>query len=422
MKKIIIASDSFKGCLSSLEVAHAAGNGIRKVLPACEVVAVPVADGGEGTTEALVAALNGRFVSCEVHDPLMNPIQAEYGILGDGLTAVIEMASASGLTLVPPEKRNPMLTTTYGTGELIKDALLRGCRRFLIGIGGSATNDAGTGMLQALGYRFLDKDGHELGQGGQVLEHITHFDFKEPPIPQFLNPELETPNPAPRTPYAEHRTSNPKARTLHPEPLIPKPEARPALWEAVFTIACDVNNPFSGENGAAFVYARQKGADDAMIHQLDRGLRQFATVIHASTGIDINAIPGAGAAGGLGGGFLAFLPATLQPGVQMVLQALDFDSRIRNADLIITGEGKLDRQTGMGKTPSGILEAGKRQHIPVVAIGGTVEDADALLQQGFLAVFSIQQGPVTLEQAMDKSFAFKQIEQTVEQIIRLRTG
>jgi glycerate kinase len=197
-------------------------------------------------------------------------------------------------------------------------------------------------------------------------------------------------------------------------------KALPALPEAVFTIACDFNNPFSGENGAAFVYARQKGADDAMIRQLDKGLKQFATVIHSTMGHDIDAIPGAGAAGGLGGGFLAFLPATLKPGIQMVLEALDFDSRIQNACLIITGEGKLDRQTGMGKTPSGVLNAGKRQQVPVVAIGGAVEETDALLQQGFLAVMSIQPGPVSLEKAMDKTFASEQIERIVEQIIRLR--
>ena len=375
MNKIIIASDSFKGSLSSLEISRAAGNGIRKVLPNCEIVGIPVADGGEGTTEAMVAAMNGRFVSCEVHDPLMNPIQVKYGILGDGLTAVIEMASASGLTLVPPEKRNPMFTTTYGTGELIQDALQKGCRRFLIGIGGSATNDAGTGMLQALGFRFLDCTGNELGKGGQILEHIAQIDSGK---------------------------------------------AVSALQESVFTIACDVNNPFSGENGAAFVYARQKGADDAMIRRLDKGLKHFATVIHASLGKDIDRISGAGAAGGLGGGFLAFLPATLKSGIQMVLETLDFDSLIRNADLIITGEGKLDRQTGMGKTPAGVLEAGKRQQIPVIAIGGCVEDSDALLQQGFLAVLSIQPGPVSLEQAMDSTFAFCQIERIVEQIIRLR--
>jgi len=373
--KIIIASDSFKGCLSSLDVARAAEAGIRKVLPDCEVVGIPVADGGEGTTEALVAAMNGHFVSCEVHDPLMNLIQVDYGILGDGLTAVIEMASASGLTLVPPEKRNPMLTTTCGTGELIKDALQRGCRRFLIGIGGSATNDAGTGMLQALGFRFIDKDGNELGKGGQILEKIEKIDLAG---------------------------------------------IMPELAESVFTIACDVNNPFSGENGAAYIYARQKGADDAMIRQLDKGLKHFANVIQATMGKDIDAIPGAGAAGGLGGGFLAFLPATLKRGIQMVLEALDFDSRIHNADLIITGEGKLDRQTGMGKTPSGILAAGKRQQIPVVAIGGAVEETEALLQQGFLAVLPIQPGPITLEQAMDQSFAFRQVERIVEQIVRLR--
>ena len=375
MKKIIIASDSFKGCLSSLEVARAAEEGIRKILPDCEVVGIPVADGGEGTTAALVDALDGHFVSCEVCDPLMNRIRVEYGILGDGLTAVIEMASASGLTLVPPEKRNPMLTTTYGTGEIIRDALQRGCRRFLIGIGGSATNDAGTGMLQALGFRFFDNNGNELGKGGQILEQIARIDSEK---------------------------------------------TNPALQEAVFIIACDVNNPFSGENGAAFVYARQKGADDTMIRQLDKGLKQFAAVIQTSLGKDIDAIPGAGAAGGFGGGFLAFLPATLKPGIQMVLEALDFDQRIQNADLIITGEGKLDRQTGMGKTPAGILKAGKRQNIPVVAIGGAVEETEALLQQGFLAVLSIQPGPVSLEQAMSQLFAYYQIKRMVEQIVRLR--
>ena len=374
LSKIVVASDSFKGCLTSLEIARAAAAGIRHVLPTCEVLEVPVADGGEGTMEALVDAMQGRFVSCDVHDPLMNLIRVEYGILGDGLTAVIEMATASGLPLVPVEKRNPMFTTTFGTGELIKDALQRGCRRFLIGIGGSATNDAGTGMLQALGFRFFDKDGNELDKGGRILEHIARID-----------------------------TEN----------------IMPALRETTFTVACDVNNPFSGLNGAAHVYARQKGADDAMIVELDKGLKHFAAVIHSQMGKDINDFPGAGAAGGLGGGFLAFLQATLKPGIKMVLEALEFDSFIQNADLIITGEGKIDRQTGMGKTPSGILEAGKRQNIPVIAIGGSVEETEALIQQGFLAVLPIQPGPVSLEKAMDKSFAASQIGRTVEQIIRL---
>ncbi|KAA6318813.1 Glycerate 2-kinase [termite gut metagenome] len=374
MKKIVVASDSFKGSVSSLEVAVSAEAGIRRALPGCEVVKVPVADGGEGTIDALVSAMDGTIISCSVHDPLMNPIQAEYGILGDGKTAVIEMVAASGLTLVPPEKRNPMLTSTYGTGELIKDALLRGCRNFLIGIGGSATNDAGTGMLQALGFCFLDREGHELDKGGQILSLIRSIDHSH---------------------------------------------ALPHLQEAVFTIACDVNNPFSGENGAVFVYARQKGADDEMIRLLDKGLKSFASIIKETELKDIDLIPGAGAAGGLGGGFIAFLQASLKPGIQMVLEALNFDERILNADLIITGEGKLDRQTGMGKTPAGVLEAGKKQHIPVIAIGGSVEETEALNRQGFLAVLSIQPGPVSLELAMDKAFACRNIERVVEQLIRI---
>lgn len=374
MKKIVIACDSFKGSLSSVEVAHCVERGILKVLPECEVVKIPVADGGEGTVDALVAAMNGTMISCPVHDPFMNPITADYGILGDGQTAVIEMASASGLPLVPVDKRNPMLTTTYGTGELIKDALLRGCTRFLIGIGGSATNDAGTGMLQALGFRFLDKDGVELGTGGQILSSIYSID---------------------------------------------RSAILPELQQAVFTIACDVNNPFSGENGAAYVYGQQKGADNAMIDQLDKGLKNFASVILQSEKKDIDAISGAGAAGGLGGGCIAFLPATLKPGIQMVLETLNFDQQIRNADLILTGEGKLDRQTGMGKTPAGVLKAAQKQQIPVIAIGGSVENTEALNQQGFLAVLPIQPGAVSLELAMDKTFASQNIERTIEQLIRI---
>ncbi|MDR1557595.1 MAG: glycerate kinase, partial [Tannerellaceae bacterium] len=357
----------------SPEVADSAEKAIHKVFPDCEVVKIPVADGGEGTKEALVFALNGSMIACEVHDPCMNLMTAGYGISGDSRTAVIEMASASGLTLVPEDKRNPLLTTTYGTGELIKDALLRGCRNFLIGIGGSATNDAGTGMLQALGFRFSDKNGTELGTGGKILGDISSIDCAA------VMPQLE---------------------------------------EARFTIACDVNNPFAGENGAAYVYARQKGADDEMIRQLDEGLKNFEAVIRKSGKKDIEAIPGAGAAGGLGGGFLAFLHAELQSGIRMVLEALHFDERIKGADLIITGEGRLDRQTGMGKAPSGILQAAQKQHIPVIAIGGSVEETEALNGQGFLAVFSILPGIVSLEKAMNKEFAMANIERTLEQLFR----
>lgn len=374
MKKIVVASDSFKGSLSSMEVADYAEMAIHKIFPDCEVVKIPVADGGEGTIDSLVSALKGVMVDCEVHDPLMNKIQAIYGILGDGQTAVIEMASASGLTLIPADKRNPMKTTTYGTGELIKDALQKGCRNFLIGIGGSATNDAGTGMLQALGFRFLDRSGNELGQGGQILQEISSIDHS------FVIPELS---------------------------------------EATFTIACDVNNPFSGEKGAAYIYARQKGADDEMIRQLDKGLKHFAEVILQSENKEIDPIPGAGAAGGLGGGFLAFLRATLKPGIEMVLDTLRFDDQISGADLIITGEGRLDRQTGMGKTPAGVLCAGENQDIPVIAIGGSVEETELLNQLGFLVVLPIQPGVVTLAQAMEKDFAGENIQRTLEQQLRL---
>lgn len=374
MKKIVIASDSFKGSVSSFEVAQSAERAILTVFPDCEVVKIPVADGGEGTIEALIAAMDGNSITCCVHDPLMNLIQVRYGIVGDGKTAVIEMAAASGLTLVPIDKRNPMVTTTYGTGELIKDALLRGCRTFLIGIGGSATNDAGTGMLQALGFRFLDKGGNELGKGGRILKQICSIDYSN---------------------------------------------ALQQLQEATFIVACDVNNPFSGKNGAAFVYARQKGADDAMIHLLDEGLKSFAAVISKTLQKEIDHVPGAGAAGGLGGGLIAFLSATLKPGIQMVLEALHFEERIKGADLIITGEGKLDKQTGMGKTPAGVLEVAAKYRIPVIAIGGSIEETTALNKQGFLAVLPIQPGVVALEQAMNTDFTCRNIQRTVEQQLRI---
>ena len=373
MKKIVIASDSFKGSVTSIEVANSAEKAINTVFPDCEVIKIPVADGGEGTTEALVYAMEGRMVTCKVHDPLMNIIEAGYGILGDGRTAVIEMASASGLPLVPKENRNPLFTTTYGTGELIKDALEKGCRQFLIGIGGSATNDAGTGMLQALGFRFFDNEDDELGQGGEIMGRICSIDDSQ---------------------------------------------ALPLIKESTFTIACDVNNPFSGENGAAFIYARQKGADDEMIRILDKYMQKFAELINKNKGIDLNKIPGAGAAGGLGGGCIAFLPAQLKPGIEMVLDALHFEERIKGADLIITGEGKLDKQTGMGKAPSGVLLAAQKQNIPVIAIGGSVEETEELNDKGFLSVLSIQPGVVTLAQAMEKESAMNNITRTLKQYLR----
>jgi len=373
MKKIIIAPDSFKGSLTSIEVANAIEEGIKKVFPNCEIVKTAIADGGEGTTETLVNALNGEKVKVKVHDPLMRPIEVEYGLVDNGRTAVIEMAAASGITLLRKQEQNPAITTTFGTGEIIKDALKRGCRSFLIGIGGSATNDAGTGMLRALGYRFLDKNGNETDGTGKSLHSICSID---------------------------------------------KSGAMSELKDANFTIACDVNNPFSGPNGAASVYAPQKGANKQMVKELDEGLESFRKLIETETEIDLNTVSGAGAAGGLGGGFVAFLNAQLKPGIEMVLEAADFDKHLQNADLVITGEGKLDKQTGMGKAASGVLDAANKRNVPVIAIGGSIEDIENLNKRGFLSLFSIVPYPISMEEAMHKESARRNTIQITEQIMR----
>ncbi|MDR2921241.1 MAG: glycerate kinase [Tannerella sp.] len=372
MKKIVIAADSFKGSVRSIEVAEYVEQGIKSVFPECEVRKVYIADGGEGTVEALVSSLNGKYVEVNVHDPLMRPVVATYGILEEGTVAVLEMASASGLTLLKPEERNPLKTTTYGTGEMMADALQRGCRKLLVGIGGSATNDGGTGMLSALGFRFYSKEGNELKGGGEILSRIASIDNR----------------------YVMEELAN-----------------------AEITVACDVTNPFSGPDGAAYVYAPQKGADSCMVEELDRGLKHFADVIKTYNGIDVELIPGAGAAGGLGGGFAALLGARLVSGIEMVLETIRFREIIRSADLIITGEGKLDLQTAMGKAPRGVLDAAALQGIPVIAIGGSVENTGMLNEQGFAGVFSIQPGPVTLEKAMEHDYTCRQIVRTVSQLM-----
>lgn len=371
MKKVVIAIDSFKGCLSSEEVGQAAAEGIRKVFPETEILCFPIADGGEGILDVLISATGGKYVPFRAHGPLMEERDACYGISGDGKTALIEMASISGLPLVPPEKRNPMLTTSYGTGELIKDALERGCREFVIGIGGSATNDAGLGMLQALGFRFLDGNGQALGVGGQMMAEVKSID-----------------------------TSN----------------ACPALKDARFTVACDVHNPFCGPDGAAYVFAPQKGADRKMVDDLDTGMRSLAEVIHCTTGIDIAGYPGAGAAGGMGGGLLAFLHADLKPGIRLLLETLNFSEKIKGADLIITGEGRADRQTAMGKVPQGILEEARKQGIPVVLIAGSIEEVEEMNRVGFQGVFSIAPGPVSLEKAMEPEFARANVSRLTHQL------
>ena len=373
MKKVVVAMDSFKGCLSSSEAEKAVEEGIKLVCPDCEVIRFPIADGGEGILTVLVEATRGTY-QIIANDPLMRPIETTYGVSGNKRVAFIEMATVNGLPLLSETERNPMLTTTYGTGELILHAIEQGYREFVIGIGGSATNDAGVGMLQALGARFLNKDGAVLGEGGEILHRIAAIDFS----------------------------------SVHP-----------ALEDTRFTIACDVRNPFCGPEGAAHVFARQKGADDAMIEKLDAGMQSFSRLIHSTTGREITHVPGAGAAGGLGGAFLAFLNAELKPGIDLLLQTLKFSEKIKGADLIITGEGRTDRQSLMGKVPSGILEEAKRQGIPVIVVAGSIEDTEILNQAGFQGLFSIIPSPMSLETAMKPEVAKKNICRTVAQIISL---
>lgn len=369
--KIVIASDSFKGSMSSLDVATAASAGVIEVYPDSEIVSVNVADGGEGTVEAIVDALGGEIVKVQVSDPLGRKIETSYGIAGE--TAILEMAAASGLPLLTAEERNPWATSTLGTGEMIMDAIARGCRKFLVGIGGSATNDAGVGMLQAMGFRFYDANGELITQGcGGMLGSIARIDDSLVSV---------------------------------------------AVKESQFTVACDVDTPFCGPEGAAPVFAPQKGADAEMVKRLDEGMASFAKVITEKYAIDIVPVAGAGAAGGMGGAFRAFLGATLKKGIDMVLDAIDFDTTIQGANLVITGEGKVDFQTAKGKTAAGVLNRAKQQHIPVVAIGGCVEMCDSLVQMGFAGIYPILEEKVPLEIAMQRDFAMNNVRKTVARIV-----
>ena len=380
--KIVIASDSFKGSLASMEVARSVEMGILDVFPSCDVVKVAVADGGEGTMDALCQSLGGRFILIPVEDPIGRTINASYVILEDGNTAVLEMSSASGLTLLTPAERNPMLTSTYGTGQLIDDAIGRGCRRFLVGIGGSATNDAGMGMLTALGYRFLDAEGNELPGAGASLSKVCGIDCSG---------------------------------------------VSQAVRDSEFIVACDVDSPLYGPDGAAYVFAPQKGADPDMVKALDDGLRQYADVVasyagkipmhggpsctgEASIMKDAASMPGAGAAGGLGYAFVAFFGARLQRGVDMVLDAVGFDSIIEGADLVITGEGRIDAQTLTGKTPYGVLQRASRQNIPVIALAGSVALDDS---SGFTAIRQITPPDMQLSEAMLPALASANLRRTI---------
>ena len=373
--KVVAAIDSFKGSMTSLEVAAAFEKGVKKVYKDAEFIKIPLADGGEGTVKALIDNLDGKMVNIKVKDPLMRDIDSFYGISGDGKTAVIEMAAASGLPLLSPDERNPLKATTFGTGELIKDALEKGCREFIIGIGGSATNDAGTGMLSALGYIFLDENGNELEPNGENLINIKSF--KDDKVMKEVS-------------------------------------------EAKFLIACDVDNPFYGTNGAAHVYGKQKGATGDIIKILDDGMRNFSNVIEKIKKTDISNISGAGAAGGLGGAFTAFFNSELKPGIDIITEKIELENKINGSDYVITGEGRIDFQSAMGKTPSGVAKLAKKYGIPVIAIGGSVDDEIGNIYDcGITAAFSIIDSPMTLGEAMDTKNAQRLVEKTAEQIFRL---
>ncbi|WP_374712723.1 glycerate kinase [Symbiobacterium terraclitae] len=357
--KIILAPDSFKGSLTAVAAAEAMRQGVLDALPGADAIALPMADGGEGTVDALVAATGGRLVRTQVTGPLGDPVEAAFGLLGDGRTAAIEMAAASGLLLVPEDRRNPRVTTTYGTGELIRAALDVGVRRIIIGIGGSATNDGGVGMTQALGGRFLRADGTEVGRGGAALLELERIDLRG------LDPRLA---------------------------------------RAELLVACDVDNPLTGPRGASAVYGPQKGAGPEDVALLDRALTRLADVAARSLGRDPRASPGAGAAGGLGYGLMAFLGAELRRGIDLVMAANGLDRLLPGAALVITGEGRTDGQTLSGKVVLGVARAAARHGVPAVVLSGAVTtDAERLLEEGVTALFSTATGPMRLEEAMDRA-------------------
>ena len=354
--KIVIAPDSYKESLSALEVAQAVEAGFRQVFPDADYVLVPVADGGEGTVDAMVAATGGRKETVTVSGPLGEPVEAFYGLTGEGDTAVIEMAAASGLMLVPPAARNPLRTSSRGTGELIRAALDAGARRFILGIGGSATNDGGAGMVQALGARLLDLEGRELDGSGGDLARLERIDVSA------LDPRLA---------------------------------------ECRIEVACDVDNPLTGARGASAVFGPQKGATPEMVQALDANLARLARIVGRDLGVAVDTVPGAGAAGGMGAAMLAFFGATLKPGIEIVTAAVDLDDHVRDADLVITGEGRIDFQTVHGKTPIGVARVAKRHGKPVIGIAGSLgAEVGVVHAHGIDAVFSVLGKPCTLDEAL----------------------
>lgn len=375
--KIVVSPDSFKGSLTATEVAQQIGGSIKEINASIETVLLPVADGGEGTLEPLIVATGGRTIFVDVHDPIGRPIRVEYGVLGDGETCVIEMAKASGLTLLQEHEKNPLIASTYGTGELILHALDNGFRKFVVGIGGSATNDGGTGMLRALGMKFQDQVGHELSQGAESLSNLYEID-----ISQF----------------------------------------DPRIAEAHFVIACDVDNPFVGPNGATAIFGPQKGVIAELVEPLDRNLEILANEIESITGISLHNLEGAGAAGGIGGAFLAFFPVELKPGIEVVMEAINFREQIKGADFIITGEGKSDSQTLSGKAPLGVANAAKEQNIPVVLISGYIEPKSMLnLSSYFHLLVSVADGTISQEESIGNAAHYLGIrtKETMEKLLKL---
>ncbi|CAM4174098.1 glycerate kinase family protein [Lacicoccus alkaliphilus] len=371
--KFIAAMDSFKGSLSSLEANEAVRKGIKTIFEDADIRTFPMADGGEGTIDALIDGLGGEIRSRGVNGPLGDQVNARYGFVDKENLAVIEIAEACGLTLLSRVRLDPGKATTYGIGELISHAYDDGARTFIIGLGGSATNDGGVGMLQAMGYDFLDQAGNPVGFGGAALSNI-------------------------------HK--------------VIKTEAAFKFDDCNFSVACDVNNPLYGSNGATYVFGPQKGVTEESLPDLDDAMKHYAEVTEAQMGIDIASVEGGGAAGGLGAAFYGYLDARLEPGIRLVIGLLDLESEIKDADLVITGEGRLDAQTAMGKVPSGIAKTAEKHEVPVIAFGGSVTDsAYELTADEMSAIFSIQHTPMSLEEAMDSGLTRFNLEKTVSQVI-----